>query len=81
MTKIKRKTKKGNVLDFIINISKHAYNRMNERGVPIESVLNAFRFGAWEINDRKAFEFVYAGVKVIGTKEQNGFDVQTTYYV
>ena len=81
MTKIKRKTKKGNVLDFIINISKHAYNRMNERGVPIESVLNAFRFGTWEINDRKAFEFVYSGVKVIGTKEQNGFDVQTTYYV
>ena len=81
MTKIKRKTKNGNILDFVINISNHAYDRMNERGISSESVLNAFKYGGWNLNERQAFEFEYNGVRVISSKEQNGFDVQTTYYI
>ena len=66
-------------MDFVIDITKHAYQRMTERGVNDERILDAFRFGAWSINDRQAFEFLYAGLTVIATKEANGFEVNTVY--
>lgn len=81
MGTIERVMESGKIMKFIISASTHAMDRMNQRGVSVESILNAFKFGSFTMNERQAFEFIYAGVKVISSKEAQGFNVVTTYHI
>ena len=81
MKTIERTTKTGRIIELTIEITKHAFERMAERGATLGRVYDAFRFGDWSINDRHAFEFIYNGLKVIANKEAAGFEVSTIFYV